>query len=136
MKTFNVKTFFLTVITSLFLFSSCKKNNEEILVAQPTIEGTWAGKYGAGNNVPDNYFSFIINKDGTLKVKTDASKEPNGTGTWKMDGGTFTAIYQYTGLAIKYNVAAKTDIAKGTMDGSYGIGEVSADDGTYFMTRQ
>lgn len=137
MKVLNVKSLFLTMATALFLFSSCKKSKDDAPAPQPTIEGTWVGKYGPGNNALANYFSFIINKDGTMKVKSDdPNKEYTGTGTWKMTGDTFTGVYQYAGQNMKWNVAAKTNIAAGTMDGSYGDGEITADNGTYSMNRQ
>ena len=136
MKSLNLKSLFLALAVVLFTFSSCKKDKNEV-PPTPTIEGTWAGKYGAGNSVPSIFFSFVINKDGTLKVKSDdPNKEFNGTGTWKMNGEIFTGVYQYTGQNMKWNVAAKVNIAAGTMEGSYGDGETIADNGSYSMTRQ
>lgn len=136
MKSLNLKSLFLALTVALFVFSSCKKD-KDATPAPPTIEGTWVGKYGAGNNPPSNYFSFIISNDGTMKVKSDdPNKEYNGTGTWTISGETFTAVYQYAGQIWKWNVAAKVNIAAGTMDGSYGDGETTADNGTYTMTRQ
>jgi hypothetical protein len=136
MKSLNLKSLFLAMTAALLVFSSCKKDKDDAPAPAPTIEGTWVGKYGPGNNVPTNYFSFIINKDGTMKVKSDGNTEYTGTGTWKLTGDTFTAVYQYSGQNMKWNVAAKTNIAAGTMEGSYGDGEVVADNGTYTMTRQ
>ncbi len=137
MKAFNVKSFFFMAAVAVFTFSSCKKDNNGIIVPAPTAAGTWSGLYGGGNNTPTNYFSFVINGNGTMQVRSENVNNPVlGTGTWSVTDGIFKGIYYYDfEPGFKYNVSAKIDLIKNTMDGSYGIGETVADDGTFTMTR-
>lgn len=137
MKTLNLRSLFFIAAMALFTFSSCKKNKDEITPAAPTAAGVWAGKYGVGNDVPVSYFSFIINDNGTMQVKSGEVNNPSlGTGTWKITDGIFTGVYFYNGYpSDKYNVSAKINLVNNTMEGSWGSGETDADDGTFTMTR-
>lgn len=139
MKALNLKSIFFMTAIALVSFSSCKKDNEGIIapVPAPTAAGTWTGLYGGGNNVPSNYFSFVINANGTLIIKSGNVNNPDlGPGTWTITDGIFKALYNYDfDPAFKYNVSAKIDLVKNTMDGSWGFGETVADKGSFTMTR-
>lgn len=139
MKSLNLKSLLLAMTAALFVFSSCKKNNEDVPPpAAPTIEGTWVGKYGSGNNTPATYYSFTISKDGTMTVTDDANKPTKSAGTWKLEGETFIGQYQHLAgnLLLKYNVVAKYKATEKRMDGSWGLGTTDADDGTFFLDKQ
>jgi len=137
MKKLNVRSLFFIAALALFTFSSCKKNKEDIAPPALTAAGVWTGLYGSGNNVPASYFSFIINDNGTMQVKSgDVNNPALGIGTWKITDGIFTGVYYYNlDPSFKYNVSAKIDLVKNTMEGSWGIGETVADKGTFTMTR-
>jgi len=137
MKKLNLKSLFFIAAMAFFTLSSCKKNKEDIVPAPLTAAGVWKGLYGSNNNAPTTYFSFIINDNGTMKVKSGEENNPSlGTGTWKIKDGIFSGVYFYNGYpSDKYNVSAKIDLEKNTMEGSYGFGETVADDGTFTMTR-
>ena len=125
-------------LTASILFTSCKKDKDQVPPPANTIEGTWVGKVGSGNNTPASYYSFIISKDGTMKVTDDSNNPNKGTGTWTMDGDTFKGQYQnqFGNLILKYNVVAKFKAAEKRMDGSWGTGTTDADDGTFFLDKQ
>lgn len=135
MKKLKFASLFVIAALALFTFSSCKKDAPA--PAPVTAAGEWTGMYGSGNAVPSNYFAFVINNNGTLKVKTGDKNAPYlGTGTWKVTDGTFTAVYSYDNdPSDKLNVAAKIDLTLNTMDGSWGFGETLADVGSFSMTR-
>lgn len=137
MKTLNLKSIFFMAAVALFTFSSCKKDNAEIIAPAPTAAGTWTGLYGGGNNVPSNYYNFVINANGTMIVKSGSVNNTDpGSGTWTITDGIFKAVYYYNSdPAFKYNVSAKIDLVKNTMDGSWGFGEIVPDKGTFTMTR-
>ena len=135
MKAVNLKSIFFMAATVLASFSSCKKDNEDIIAPAPapTAAGTWTGLYGGGNNEPSNYFSFVINANGTMIVKsgTVSNLDP-GSDTWTITDGIFKGVYNYdSDPAFKYNVSAKIDLVKNTMEGSRGFGKTVADDGTF-----
>lgn len=134
MKLLNLKALCIIISVALFSLSSCKKNNEDIA---PTAAGEWVGKYGAGNSVPNSYYCFVINNNGTMVVKSNTVITPTmGTGTWGITNGIFVGIYSYESEpGVKYNVSAKIDLVNNTMDGSWGYGETGANDGTFTMNR-
>ena len=138
MKGVNLKSIFFMAAIALVSFSSCKKDNEGIIAPAPApiAAGTWTGLYGGGNNEPSNYFSFVINANGTMIVKsaTVNNLDP-GPGTWTITDGIFKGGYNYdSDPAFKYNVSAKIDLVKNTIDGSDGFGETVADKDSCTMT--
>ena len=136
MKAVNLKSIFFMAAIALVSFSSCKKDNEGIIAPAPTAAGTWTGLYGGGNNEPSNYFSFVINANGTMIVKSGTVNNLDpGPGTWTITDGIFKGVYNYdSDPAFKYNVSAKIDLVKNTMDGSRGFGETVADKGSFLIT--
>ena len=138
MKALNIKTLIAVFLMATTALISCKKDNK-IEPQQPapvvkTIEGSWVGKYGNGNNEPDKFFAFNIKTGGVLEVKNE-NNVVTGTGTWKLEEGVFTGSYTYDGLAIQYNVAAKYDEEAGNLSGSWGIGEDTGS-GEFYMNKQ
>jgi hypothetical protein len=138
MKSLNIKTLITVCLMATTTLISCKKD-EKIEPQQPapvvkTIEGSWIGKYGSGNSEPNTFFAFNIKADGVLEIKNE-DNEVTGTGTWKLEEGTFTGTYKYTGLFIKYNVAAKYESEAGTLTGSWGLGDDTGS-GEFYLNKQ
>jgi hypothetical protein len=134
MKTMNIKSTLVTLLIAAFTFASCSKKKDEVAPPPSPVVGVWEGKWGSGNDVPDNYFSFTITNDGKLTVSEGLTKRP-GTGTWTLDGSTFKAIYSYNDDTDKFNVAAKLNDAGILLSGSWGDGEVSAGEGEFYMNK-
>ena len=134
MKALNLRTLFATLIIALVSFTSCSKKNEDTVPPHPIV-GTWEGNYD-GKEV---YYAFVLKANGTMDVFEGQTKETvsKGSGAWKLEGQTFTAVYSYDDNPDhKLNVAAKISEDFKTMSGAYGVGTVSADDGDYFMTKK
>jgi hypothetical protein len=134
MKALNLRLIFSTLIVALVSFSSCNKKNEDTTPPHPMV-GAWEGNYDG----KDVYYSFVLKANGTMTVWEGQTKDAasKGSGTWKFEGQTFTAIYSYNDNAdYKFNVAAKISDDFKTMSGGYGVGIVSADDGEYFMEKK
>lgn len=139
MKVLNIKTLIAVCLMATTTLISCKKD-KEIIPEKPapvvkTIEGSWIGKYGSGNNEPTTYYAFNIKANGLLEVK-DANNEITGTGTWKLEENVFTGVYSYTATPIfKYSLAAKYDGEAGTVKGSWGIG-LDTGSGEFYLNKQ
>jgi hypothetical protein len=133
----NLKKMSAIFLFAAFTFISCKKENvaPAPVPVHPAIEGSWLGKYGSGNNTPNSFYSFNILKGGLLEIKAQ-DNTVNGTGTWTLADGVFKAVYKYNASLAKYNVAGKYDEKAGTINGSWGAGEVNADDGEFFLNKQ
>ena len=132
MKKLKFASLLLIAAMAVITLSSCKKDSPAT-----TAAGVWTGKYGIGNDAPNTYFSFVVNNNGTMQARTGDENNPSlGSGTWKITDGIFTGVYFYNSdPSFKYNVSAKIDLTKNSMEGSWGHGETVADKGTYTMTR-
>lgn len=134
MKSLNLKSFAVVLFVALCTFVSCSKKKDD--VAPPTMAGKWVGKWGSGNAIPDQHFAFTINANGTLTVE-EGNPVDLGTGTWTLQDDTFKAIYSYDDdPSDKLNVAAKVNEARTKIEGSWGLGEVNAGSGSFYMVKQ
>ena len=128
MKTFKIKSalVILSIAVSATTLVSCSKENKvspapvQPVAEAKTIKGSWTGKYGSGNNVPNLFFSANIKDAGLLEIK-DAEGKVTGTGTWELiDNATFNATYTYTQIiGVTYKLAAKYDEDAKTLNGSW-----------------
>lgn len=141
MKALNAKTFFLSALAAVLLFSSCSKDNDAVDAPAPppppTIEGTWVGKKGSAHLPPGTYYNFVINKDGTMTATDDPNIPNKSAGTWTLEGETFKGKYQHLigNILLKYVVVAKYKAAEKRMDGNWGIG-TDADAGAFYLDKQ
>lgn len=137
MKALSLRTMFALVMMTTVTMISCKKAKEDLLLqAEPvTIEGKWVGKTGTIITPPTAFFAAKISKAGFIEI-LDKNNAVIGKGLWKLDGAAFSAVYSYEGSVIKYNLAAKYDAANKKLTGSWGDGEVIADNGEFFLDKQ
>src|SRR4051812_27826316 len=63
--------------------------------AKPSIAGSWAGTYGNGETTGPNFYSFILNTDGTMKVIA-ANGNIMAQGTYTFTNDQLTGSYTYT----------------------------------------
>jgi hypothetical protein len=136
MKTLNFRTFVTFLCIAVIGFTSCSKNKDAAPPPSP-MEGTWVGKWGHNNAVPNTYISFVIKSNGTLVVKEDNANNPNlGTGNWSLNESTFKVIYSYNdNPEVKFIVVAKLNDSKTEISGSWGDGEEDPDNGTIIMEK-
>jgi len=134
MKSLNLKQILGILFMAAIAFTACSKK-DSIPAPQPTIEGSWLGKYGNGNNAPVTFYSFNLLKGGVLEVRAQ-DNTVKGSGTWELNGEIFTAKYQYNVGFAKYNMAAKYDANAKTLTGSWVSGDTVADDGEFFLNKQ
>ena len=131
MKTSQLKTIFSFLLLAAMSFSSCKKDDP---APKDPIAGSWVGKYGYGNDVPETFYSFVILPNGLWQIRAD-DKSILGTGTWKLEGINFSGVYTYT-LGGTYNVVAKYDAAAGTISGSWGSGASGPAEGAFYLNKE
>ena len=115
--------FFIVALLLSTAFISCKKDNNDDFTPTPSnsaIEGKWVGKYGYQNDAPTIYFCLNV-KPGGIIEELNSSGESKGSGTWSMNGNTFTAKYQWKApLNTIFSVIATYDPATGKLSGTWG----------------
>lgn len=128
MKTFKIKSALVAcaILASATAMTSCSKDNKiapnpvQPVAEVKTIEGSWTGKYGGGNNEPTLFFAANIKEAGLLEIK-DKDGKITGTGTWELkDNETFHATYKYPQvIGVTYTLDAKYNEEAKTMNGSW-----------------
>lgn len=140
MKSFKIKSALIVIALGTATLVSCKKEKtvapEQQVPLVKTTEGSWIGKYGSGNNTPDNYFAFNIKPGGVLEVKNEQG-EITGNGTWELaDENLFQASYSYTqNQIVVYNITAKYNKEAGTLNGSWSP-SIGLGGGDFFLNKQ
>jgi hypothetical protein len=121
------------ICAAIFSFSSCKKNSDN--TSHP-LEGKWVGTYGFGNETPHVYYAFKIQSNGTLEELNQAGNS-KGSGTWKLNGNTFTATYQWKApMNSIYTVVATYDAATQKLTGTWGYENDGTNGGAWEQSRQ
>lgn len=117
------------------IFVACKKEKtEKPENPAQSIEGTWVGKYGFGNDAPSIYFSLKFKSGGVIE-EIGSSGEVKGTGTWEMTGNTITAHYSYVSNQNSFSLVAAFDASTGKLLGNWGYGSSATDGGLWEMTK-
>ena len=133
-------TRFLKIMTIMLLagitFVSCNKDNDD--VEKPTTaEGLYSGKYGFGNDVPDNDYKLNFKAGGVLQEIGISSGSVTGQGTWQMNGNTITGKYTMLFSPFNvYSVSGTFDAATKKITGTWGYDNSATDGGKMEMTRQ
>ena len=128
--------FSLVALLMSAVFFSCKKDNDSTGNAITAIEGKWVGKYSFGNSVPDIFFSFNIKGNGVIE-ELNSSGNSKGSGTWSLNGTSFSAHYQWKApLNTIYSVTATYNAATGKLMGAWGYDNSPSDGGLWEMTKQ
>ena len=87
--------FVRTAIVALFITGAlvaCKKDKD---LPTFTIEGSWTGKIGTGAASPNGQYALNIKNGGSLE-RIGANGTVSATGSWNLQGNTFTGIYFYS----------------------------------------
>jgi hypothetical protein len=134
-----VKFSIITLLLSAAVFSSCKKSSDDISStgqANQSFAGNWVGAYGFGNEVPAIYYRFNIKSNGTIE-ELNSSGASKGTGTWNLNGNSFTAKYQWKApMNTVFSVAATYNSATGKLSGTWGYNNNAADGGLWEQAKQ
>jgi len=82
--------------------------------ASNTIAGTWTGTWGSGENSGPNFYSFLLNADGSMKL-VDAQNNITATGTYSFTNNQLTGSYTYTnGGVFSFAAALNNNQLSGT----------------------
>jgi hypothetical protein len=130
--------FSVMALTMAITFFSCKKDSDSVAKNTPTpgIEGKWIGKYGFGNETPGIFYSFNIKPGGVIE-ELNKSGYSKGSGTWNLNGTTFTATYQWGAPYYSfYSVSATYNEATHKLTGTWGYDNSATDGGLWEQTKQ
>lgn len=124
---------FFAVLLLAAIFTACKKDATKPVA---TIEGTWVGKFGTGENAPSSFYSFNIKADGTIQ-EVNAAGEVVGEGTWELDNKILYATYSYFTPSTKvYSILGAFDKNQGKLLGNWGYNESATNGGLWEMTKK
>lgn len=128
--------FMAIMLLSGVTFVSCNKDDDN--VEKPaTAEGLYSGKYGFGNDVPDNDYKLNFKAGGVLQEIGISSGSVTGQGTWQMNGNTITGKYTMLFSPFNvYSVSGTFDAATKKITGTWGYDNSATDGGKMEMTRQ
>jgi hypothetical protein len=116
------------------VFFSCKKDSDSI--DNTGIQGDWIGKYGFGIGTPDIYYRFKIQSGGVIE-ELSSSGNSKGSGTWSLNGTTFTAHYQMKApLNAIYTLAATYNKSTKKLTGTWGYDNNATNGGLWEQTKQ
>lgn len=133
-----LKFFIIALLMSTAFFSCKKDNNDDFTTTPPStaIEGKWVGKYGYQNDAPTIYFCLNVKPGGVIE-ELNTSGESKGSGTWSMNGNTFTAKYQWKApLNTIFSVVATYDPASGKLVGTWGWNDNATSGGKWENNKQ
>jgi hypothetical protein len=130
------KTLFsIAVVSAIFFISACSKD----LPASSSypIEGLWIGTFDvkAGSTPADSlYLSFYLRADSTMQTQGLGADGNTyyATGSWSLNGSSFTATFATTNLSQAGVVQQATGIYNGT-DGTLS-GDIQTVGGSYRST--
>ena len=98
-----------------------------------SIAGNWAGTYGNGETTGANFYSFILNADGTMKVMA-ANGNVMAQGTYTFTNNQLLGSYTYTNSGT-YSFSAVMD-TNGTLSGTWGSGTNVRGGGRWIMNKK
>ena len=117
-------------------FVSCSKNNDHNKPATVSAEGVYSGKYGYGNDIPDQEYKLNFKAGGILQEIGINSGAITGQGTWQINGNTITGTYKMVFAPYSvYSVSGVFDPATNKLTGTWGYDNSATDGGKIDMTR-
>lgn len=110
------------------IFFSCKKNDDDAVLP---VEGKWSGSYGNDNDPPSISYMLTIKHGGVIE-EVNATGQVKGSGSWNLDGNTFTAHYQWKApLNTVFTITAIYNPVANKLTGEWGFDNSSADGGKW-----
>ncbi|MBX2892582.1 MAG: hypothetical protein KF734_16765 [Saprospiraceae bacterium] len=123
--------FFLTLCLATALFSACKKDNDS---GNATMQGTWQGKWGSGNQAPSYFLKFKMEGNGNLQ-RLDEQNKVIATGIWALNGIEFECTYTHSDGQVHRIGGLYTDFDN-TIIGRWGYSPSKANGGEIELVKQ
>ena len=123
-----------TAVITLFVsaaFAACSKDDVKN-TSSFKMEGVWDGKIGQNTDVPSGQYKLNIKPGGTIE-RISSNGSVSASGSWNLNGNTFTAIYFYSnGTVVDVNGTLDKSQNKLNADWSNNGGE----EGTLYVIKQ
>ena len=130
MKLLNLAIF--ATLSTLFIACSKDDANPAPAPSTATVDGVYTGKYGFGNESPDNNYTLKFSSSGTIQEIGQSSGNPTGQGTYTLNGNHLSASYKM--LFSPYNdyfIEATYDPTTKTLTGTWGYTAGGTDGGKF-----
>lgn len=123
------------LFVSLFIIACSKKDVDVTPPPAPAyiVEGIYSGKIGTGPAIPASQFELNLKKGGVIE-RINGNGAITGTGTWSLEGTTFTAKYQSNSNGSIIQLQGTLDKGKKRINGTWL--NSGGNDGTYYVTKQ
>lgn len=123
-----------TAVIALFVsaaFAACSKDDVKS-TSSFKMEGVWDGKIGQNSNTPSGQYKLNIKPGGTIE-RISSNGSVSASGSWNLNGNTFTAIYFYSnGTVVDLN--GTVDKSKNKLDA--GWSNNGGEEGTLYVIKQ
>ena len=123
-----LKIVVLTLMLGTTLFLACKKSNDNGF----SIEGSWQGKLGNSSATPTGFIGLNIKGDHILE-RTVSTGSVTATGTWQINGNTFTGSYVFTSSSTIVNL--KGTLNKGQLKITGAWANDGNEEGAWYVTK-
>ncbi|MGN6294608.1 MAG: hypothetical protein ACTHMV_17800 [Chitinophagaceae bacterium] len=126
--------FFAAGLLMAALFTACSKDKDTPAPPAFNIVGRWEGKLGTGSSIPTGFFGLDVKANGKLDRINDEG-EISGSGTWTVNGNTFTGHYVSNSNGVSIDVIATVDKLSNKLTG--GTWENSGNNsGTWYANKK
>ncbi len=124
----------LTIFTTVFFISSCKKSDPEMY----TLQGKWTGTYTNAGGGTANYFSMDFQGGGALKIEANSAVTPDlANGSYQLVGDSVQGAFIYTvGIGINYSFSGKFSTSSNIISGTIGIVPNNTGSAVFTVTKQ
>jgi hypothetical protein len=123
-----LKIAMLTLMLGTTLFLACKKSNDNGF----SVEGSWQGKLGNGGAKPTGFIGLNI-KGGHILERTVSTGSVTATGTWQIDGNTFSGNYVFSSSSTKVNLTGTLNKGQLKITGAWS--NDSNEEGAWYVTK-
>lgn len=118
---------FIAVALLPLLLMACSKDKH----TDTPVTGTWNGLWGNDNATPIYLYRLNIKPGGVIE-ELNAAGLVKGSGTWQLNGNSFTAHYQWKApLSTVFTVAATYNPASHSLSGTWGFDNSPTGGGTW-----
>lgn len=121
---------FLFIALAVVALMSCSKDE-----GTKGIAGTWEGNWGFGSETPEYFERWVIEKNGDLEAYK-SNGNLYASGSWELDGTTFTMDYSPVGKIYSYSFEGIYDGEAGEITGSWGDWPSTTDGGVFEMFKK
>lgn len=123
--------FLRTALVAILITGALVACNKDKDLPAFTVEGSWSGKIGTGATSPNGQYALSIKKGGSLD-RIGATGAVSASGSWSLQGNTFTGIYFYSNGTV-VDITGTLDKASNKITGTWSNN--GNEEGTFYVNK-